>query len=137
MLDTYTNTNQTIATGAPLAFNVNRVLTGCTATHTAGSTAANLNKPGIYMVHFNGDAAVSEAAGAITVQLFVDGVLYPGAEATHTSSATTDIVNLSFEALVKVKKDCCECGNNVTLTFIDTGTGAVFSNVEVIVTKLC
>lgn len=137
MLDTYTNSDQTIVTGAPLAFNTNRILTGCTATHAAGSASISLNKPGIYMVHFNGDAAESGTAGDITVQLFVNGVLYPGAEATETSSAITDIANLDFETLVRVTKDCCTCGNSVSLTFVDTGVGAVFSNVEVVVTKLC
>lgn len=137
MLDTYTNTDQTIVTGAPVLFNTNRVMTGCTATHCAGSASIALNKPGIYMVHFNGDAAESGTVGDITVQLFINGVLDPGAEATETSSATTDIANLSFETLVRVRKEFCECGNSVDLTFVDTGVGAVFSNVEVVVTKIC
>lgn len=137
MLDTYTNSTQTITTDSPIAFNINRVMTGCTVTHSAGSTSISLNKPGIYMVHFNGDAAESGTAGDITVQLFVNGVLYPGAEATEDSTATTDIVNLDFETLVRVTPQFCQCGNNVTLTFVDTGVGAVFSNVEVVITKVC
>lgn len=137
MLDTYTNSSQTIATGSPVLFNTNRIMTGCTATHCAGSASIELNKPGIYMIHFNGDAAESGTAGNITVQLFVNGVLYPAAEATVNSTATTDIDNMSFETLVRVRKDFCDCGNSVDLTFVDTGVGAVFSNVEVVVTKVC
>jgi len=138
MLDTYTNTDQTLTTGETLAFNNNRILTGCTVTHSAGSAGIDLNKPGIYMVHFNGDAAESGVAGDITVQLFVDGVLYPGAEATATSGAITTIVNLDFETLVRVRPDCGPCGNPITtITFVDTGVGAVFSNAEVVVTKIC
>lgn len=137
MLDTYSNTSQTVTTDSPIVFNINRVLTGCTVTHSAGSTSISLNKPGIYMIHFNGDAAEGGTAGDITVQLFVNGVLYPGAEATANSLLITDIVNLDFETLVVVSPQFCNCGNSVTLTFIDTGVDAVFSNVEVIVTKIC
>lgn len=137
MLDTYTNTPQTIAADGILIFNINRVQTGCTATHAPGTGAISLNKPGFYIVHFNGDAAESGTAGNITVQLFRNGVLVPAAEATETSSATTDIANMSFETIVKVTPDCLSCGNSISLTFENTGVGAVFSNVEVVVTKLC
>jgi len=137
MLDTYTNTDQTLITGAPLVFNTNRILTGCTVTHSAGTTSINLNKPGIYIVHFNADAAESGTAGVITVQLFVNGLLYPAAEASEDSTATTDIVNMDFETAVCVTREHCACGNSVSLTFVDTGVGAVFSNVEVVITKIC
>lgn len=137
MLDMYTNTDQTVTTGSPLEYNTNRILTGCTATHSVGSAAVNLNKPGIYIVHFNADAAENGTAGDITIQLFNNGVLVPGAEATETSSALTDIVNLDFETAVRVTKDCCQCGNAVSLTFVNTGVDAVVSNTEVVVTKVC
>lgn len=137
MLDVYSNTPQTIITDGIIIFNTNRVQTGCTATHAAGTGAISLNKSGFYLVHFNGDAAESGTAGDITVQLLKNGVLVPAAEATEDSTATTDIVNLTFETIVKVTPECLSCGNTVSLTFVDTGVGAVFSNVEVVVTKLC
>lgn len=135
-LDTYTNTAQTLVTGAPLAFNTNRVKVGHSICHAAGSSTIDLTRPGLYSVHFNGDAAESGTVGDITVQLFVNGVLQPGAEATETSSAVTDIANLDFETLVCVKPDFCICGNSVSLTFVDTGVGAIFSNAEVVVIRL-
>ena len=136
VLDTYTNTDQTIITDSPIVFNTNRVRAGRSITHLPGSSSISLNCPGIYEVHFNGDAAESGTAGDITVQLFVNGVLQPGAEATEDSTATTDIVNMAFTTLVCVTPSICECGNSVSLTFVDTGVGAVFSNVEVVVEKI-
>jgi len=136
ILDTYTNTDQTIATGFPLAFNTNKARAGRCITHSPGSTAINLNCPGLYTVHFNGDAAESGTAGVITVRLFVNGVLDPSGEASEDSTATTDIVNMDFETTVCVTPACFTCGNSVSLTFVDTGVGAVFSNVEVVVIKV-
>lgn len=138
ILDTYTNTDQTVITGGTILFNTNRNRAGCSICHPAGSASIDLTRPGLYLVHFNGDAAESGTAGDITVQLFVNGVLLPGAEATEDSTAITDIVNLDFETTVRVRPDCGPCGNvNTSLTFVDTGVGAVFSNVEVVVTRIC
>jgi len=136
ILDTYTNTDQTIITGSPLAFNTNRARVGRAIKHSAGSSSISLNCPGLYKVHFNGDAAESGTAGDITVQLFVNGVLQPGAEATEDSTAITDIVNMAFATTVCVTPACFSCGTSVSLTFVDTGVGAVFSNVEVVVEKV-
>lgn len=136
VFDAYTNTDQTIVTGSPLVFNTNRARAGRAICHPAGSTTFSLNCPGLYEVHFNGDAAESGTAGDITVQLFVNGVLQPGAEATETSSAITDTINMGFTTLVCVTPNSFCCGNSVSLTFVDTGVGAVFSNVEVVIEKL-
>jgi len=134
-LDTYTNTSQTITTGSPLVFNTNRIRAGRSISHQAGSSSINLNKPGIYEIHFNGDAAESGTAGNITVQLYVNGVLQPASEATEDSTATTNTVNLAFDTAVCVTPNCCTCGNSVSLTFVDTGVGAVFSNAEVVIER--
>lgn len=136
VFDAYTKTDQTIVTGSPLVFNTNRVRVGRSITHPAGSSTFSLNCPGVYEVHFNGDAAESGTAGDITVQLFVNGVLQPGAEATESSTAITDIANMDFTTLVCVTPNSFCCGNSVSLTFVDTGVGAVFSNVEVVIEKL-
>ena len=135
-LDTYTNTSQTITTGSPLVFNTNRIRAGRSISHQAGSSTINLNKPGIYEIHFNGDAAESGTAGDITVQLYVNGILQPGSEATEDSTATTDIVNMAFDTAVCVTPNFCTCGNSVSLTFVDTGVGAVFSNSEVVIERI-
>lgn len=136
IFDAYTNTDQTITTGSPLVFNINRARAGRAITHPAGSSVFSLNCPGLYKVNFNGDAAESGTAGDIMIQLFVNGVLQPGAEATEDSTATTDIVNMAFGTTVCVTPACFSCGNSVSLTFVDTGVGAVFSNAEVVIEKI-
>lgn len=139
MLYTYNNASQTLAQNAPIVFSTNGVAKGCSATHVAGSTAVNLNKPGIYMVQFNADAVESGTAGNLTAQLQGNGVAITGAESTAYSGATTDIMNLSFTALVKVNPNCCAITTNIpyVLTVQNTGEGATYSNAAITVTKVC
>lgn len=136
MLYTYTDTVQAVAVNAPVLFNVNGVQTGCTATHAPGTASVNINKPGIYMVHFNADVAA--AAGAVDIQLFNNGVAVPGAEGSYYSGAVTEFGNIAFEALIRVCPDCCRnsCEALATLTFVNTGVAATIENAAVVVTKL-
>lgn len=70
MIESYTNTSQTIAPEGLLSFATNDVLTGCTVLHSAGSTSFTLKRPGFYYVSFTGTGAITGAtAGAITVNL--------------------------------------------------------------------
>ena len=137
MINSYTSTNQTIGVNENLSFSTNRVLTGCTVTHAAGTDTFSLNKPGYYYVSFNGDAVMSEAAGEITVQLLNNGVVVPGAEASTYSSAATDVVNLGFSTIVKVLPTCPCVESAGVLTLQNEGIEAIFSNVNVTITKLC
>lgn len=139
MLFTFSNTSQTVVTDQLLNFNNNTIQTGCTATHAAGSSSISLNKPGYYMVSFNADGVESGTAGNITVQLNGNGTAIQGAEATANSAAVADVVNLKFTALVQVMPNCCGNQTNTpyTLTFANTGVGAIFTNAAVSVTKIC
>ena len=53
MISAYNAATQTVANGAAYVFDTNRVVTGCTVGHTAGTTTFTLNKPGYYYVSFN------------------------------------------------------------------------------------
>lgn len=138
MLYTYNTTSQTLATNAAINFNNNAIQTGCTATHSIGSTVISLNKPGFYMVSFNADAVEAGTAGDVQVQLIGNGIAIPAAEATINSASATDIVNPSFTALVRVLPNCCSNTANVpySLTLVNTGVGATFSNAALVVTKV-
>jgi len=135
-LDTYTNTSQTLTTGSPLVFNTNRIRAGRSISHQAGSSTINLNKPGIYEIHFNGDATESGTAGIVAIQLYVNGVLQPSSIAAEDSTATTDTVNIAFDTAVCVTPNCCTCGNSVSLTFVDVGVDAIFNNAEVVIERI-
>lgn len=79
MIDSYTNTSQTIASEGLLSFATNDILTGCTVMHSAGTTSFTLRKPGFYFISFTGTGSVSGAtAGTITVNLLKNGNSVPG-----------------------------------------------------------
>ena len=52
MIESYTNTSQTIAPEGLLSFATNDVLTGCTVLHSAGSTSFTLKRPGFLLCFF-------------------------------------------------------------------------------------
>ena len=137
MISSYNISTQTLDANDLLVFSANRILTGCTVTHTENSTTFRLNKPGYYYVSFNGISATQGTAGTVTVVLQSNGVSIPGAEASGYSAATTNLVNLSFAAIVKVSPSCGCVDNSVVLTFQNTGVDATYENANVNITKLC
>lgn len=140
MLYAYTNSDTTVAVNGLLPINTVGIQTGCTVTATPGSTTINLNRPGFYKVDFSAAGATSSTtAGAITVAMRTNGVLYPGATSSDNSASATDFGSVSFSAIVQVEKQCgCSCHSTAptSLTFINTGIAATFTNIEVTVTKL-
>jgi hypothetical protein len=137
MLYIYNVNPQTLADEIDLQFVTTGVQTGCTAVRNANN-GVTISRPGFYMVHFNADAATSAAAGNISVQLAVNGIDVPGAEATETSSAVTDIVNLGFTAIIAVPPNqCCNTANvPAILTVRNVGIEAAYSNAALTVTKI-
>jgi hypothetical protein len=137
MIYSYSTSDQTVAVNATILFDDNGVVSGRCSTHSAGTGAFSLNGPGYYLVHFNGD--VSAAAADVVAQLYVNGEIYEGAEATTTiTTATTEIDNIGFETIVKVLPNCCAIDGNVpaTLTIRNTGIEALYSNVSVTIVKI-
>lgn len=63
---------------------------------------------GYYTVSVNATLTAS-AAGAVTVSLYQDGVLVPGAVQTLTAAADNDMLNFSFTVPVRVY-----CGQSVS-----------------------
>lgn len=137
MIDSYSNTSQEVVAGGNISFAINSIQTGCTATHSAGSTTFSLNKPGFYFVTFNGTGAITGAtAGTIIVSMLNNGTLVPGATASVSSASTTDVRSLAFSKLIQVKPSCCAVNNTTNLTFNNTGLAATFTNVNVVITKI-
>ena len=137
MISSFNSSTQTLTTNESLLFNSNRILTGCTITHAEGTSSFVLHKPGYYYVSFNGSGCTADTAGNITVTLFSNGTEVSGANATDYSTATDTFRNLSFSTIVKVLPSCCYVDNTTTLTFQNTGIGAIFDDVNVNITKLC
>lgn len=130
---------QDLSINENLVFTSAPVSTSCNCNTTLANGGVQLRNPGIYLVEVNADASISGAtAGDITIQLQNNGVNITGAEATANSTATTDIVNLKFTALVRVLSNCCAMQSNVptTLTVVNTGVASTITNSAITVTKV-
>lgn len=78
-------------------------------------------------------SALAQAAGDVTIQLYVNGQVQPQGYASATGT-TTDIVNLSFMTLVQV----CDCNCKPTvLTVMNTAQTATFDNINLVAYKIC
>ena len=135
MLSSYNITAQTVLTNGALNFTTDRILTGCTATREG--QAFQLNKPGYYYVTFNATAATTAVAGNVVVELRSGGVAVPGASAAFYSAAAINSANLAFSTIIKVPPSCCAVDNTVSLTLVNTGVEATYTNANINITKLC
>lgn len=95
------------------------------------NNAIQLNEQGYYSLDVSITLAPT-AEGEVTVSVFKDGVLIPGAIATETAAAAGDFINLSITALIR-EKMCCYFNEPSNLTFVLTG---VDTNVTDIATKI-
>jgi hypothetical protein len=138
MVNSFSITNQTLATNELISFANNRLATSCSISHPAGSTSFTIKRPGLYIVSFHGVASATAAATEpITVQLLNKGVEVQGALASELSAAADTPVNLSFTTAIQVRPSCCAIDNEAILTFENAGIEALFSNVEVVITTIC
>lgn len=104
--------------------NVTLANNGALIRSTCGDTAA-----GYYNVSANATLTAS-AAGTVTVSLYQDGQLVPGATQTFTAAAN-GVTNFSFNAPVRVF-----CGQSQsTLALYVTGQTVTATNVAMTVTK--
>ena len=135
MINSYTITSQAVDVNDTLNFNVSRILTGCTVKHTDGSASFVLAKPGYYYVTFNADVT-GTTAGNVTAQLINGATPVPGASATSTI-AVDGVENLAFATIVRVLPSCSVIDNTTTLTVVNSGVAATYTNVNINITKLC
>ena len=133
MLYANTTTSQTVAAGGTISFNTSTIETGtiCNGGIINNNTSIRIRKPGIYKVDFNGstDTTTSDA----TVQLYVNGTAYTGALSTAPVGG-----DVGFTCLVQVLNNCCAIKSNLpaTLTVVNTGTAATFTNAAITITKV-
>lgn len=133
MLNSYTLSNQILTENELLSFSNNRILTGCAATHTEGTTFY-LRKPGYYYVSFNA-VATSATAGDISIQLLNNSAVVPGALATMTVAADGS-ANLSFATLIRVLPSCCAIENTASLTLKNVGVEATYTTAAINIIKI-
>ena len=102
---------------------------GCALNQSGNSVV--INKPGYYRVSINA-TFTAPVAGVVTLTLNQNGSAVTGATASTTiTTATTEVRNLSFSDEVRVV-----CGSAPsTLSIVDTGVDATFSNITLIVNE--
>ena len=136
MISIYNSTTQTVDVGGAYVFDTNRIVTGCTVSHTAGTPTISLVKPGYYYVTFN-TTFTTDATGNATVELQNGGTAIPGAIGTETVTTAGDTKSISFTTIVKVCPSCCAIDHTARLTFVATGIALTASIATVNITKLC
>lgn len=133
-LDAVTVPSQTLTADGYVDFESNRLQTGCSVQHVAGSNTVNLINHGLYLVSVNADI-VPATAEPITLQLLNNGETVPGAEATITGVAA-DSAHVAFTTLVRVLKSCpCVIDNRASLQ-VQITEAANISNANIVVVKL-
>lgn len=76
-LSAYTDASITLEQGDLMPINTNQSLTGTSITHTAGSKTISIVKPGIYVIGFSATNTQGATAGAVSLQIYRNGVPYP------------------------------------------------------------
>lgn len=133
-LDAVTVPSQTLTADGYVDFESNRLQTGCSVQHVAGSNTVNLINHGLYLVSVNADI-VPATAEPITLQLLNNSETVPGAEATITGVAA-DSAHIAFTTLIRVLKSCpCVIDNRASLQ-VQITEAANISNANIVVVKL-
>ena len=117
MLQTYNDSEQTLAAGSNVIFGQNTIQKGYTVTHEQGDTDIHLNAPGIYKIEF--DAVVTsttDASASVVLSLNNNNEQVDGAYVEATPQSDTDLRSVSFTTLVRVPRSCCIVNNNGNLT---------------------
>ena len=136
MISSYNASAITVATDAAYTFDTNRISTGCTVGHAAGTSTFTLNKPGYYYVSFNTTFTTTDT-GIATVELRNGATPVPGAIGSETITTAGDTKSIAFATIVKVLPSCAAIDNTTTLTFVATGIDLTVSTAAVNITKLC
>ena len=139
MLQLYSETQvgKLVLNNQDIVFDNKVEQTGCTATANVPTNTITLNKDGFYIVDFN--AIVSNADSVnefLNVIMQNNGVDVYSAQAGATSSSTSDIENIEFTTLVRVRPNCCAVDNTTRLQFKVTGSNVLVYFANVVVTKI-
>lgn len=115
-----------------LLFAQNRIKTGCGVRHDAGSGLFNINKGGLYRVHFNGNVLATAAQELAQLAIKLDGEPVLSAVGKVTLTAIGDYADLSIDTIVSVPCNCC-----VTITIGNVGTAATtVENANIIIERV-
>lgn len=139
MIEVFSN-GVSVASGVAIPLENVSILKGKTVINS-GTRTIQFNKGGIYKVDVNATGVSTTATtGEITIQLMQNGVLSPAAISSETVANATASHALSFSTLVQVPNDNCNCcckSMPTIITIMNQGVATTFSNINVVVTKVC
>ena len=137
LLNLVNASNQTVLTGGAVNLGsvIHRVCGG--TFNFTNSNTISLNQQGWYKVHVTINATGTEI-GVNTFQLYQNGNAIPGALASQTFTAATDVRNFNFETIVRVLPSCaCQCNSPINLTILNNGANTItVNNITVDVVKI-
>jgi hypothetical protein len=122
----------TIAQGAAITFDTNKVLLGDAITHTLGSTEFNLLVPGYYSVIFTVFAGNIDVTNNASIALMVDNSIVPGTTIHSSIPGINAVVGLTTQNVVEVLPNTTSI-----LKVINTTTNsATFTNPNIVIQKI-
>jgi len=136
MLQIYSN-NLEVAANTAIPFNNIVMDKGCGESLSAPATV-QLNKQGVYLIELDG-YATPDAATAVTIQLYVNGVAQPQAITSFVPATVTDTRTFGFKTFVRVLENNCNCNvltGPTTLQFINGDTALSELHINAVITKI-
>src|SRR5699024_254775 len=92
---------QTVTTNNPVLFATDRLSSGSSYLHTAGTSSFTHACPGVYLVEYNANVAVATGTNvAVSMALLSGGAVIPGSESASTVGATGQLESLSAATIV-------------------------------------
>lgn len=113
---------QTLAENTATTVNFGSIVRRCGDALTMSGGNVVLSEVGFYSIDINIGATVG--AGNVTVQLYKDGTLIPGATATITSGAAATSIQAVIPCTIRSR--CC-CDSTITCIATSTVAGAITS----------
>lgn len=138
MIQVYSS-NQTVAANTAYPLNNVTLKKGCTVA-LSGPSTIQLNQRGVYLVQYDGFAAPTAETGAVSTQLYVNGVAQPEAISSFEATGIGDAQTLHFESLVQVSNNNCPCNCTSSPTILQFMNGDVAieeAHINVLITKIC
>ena len=139
MIQVYTQSNEGINVNVdtPIVFNnIAYRCCSCNMSSTPNNTIS-IRDAGVYRVHFDGILSNNTTTSAeIGVSLYNNNIPVVYAKASETSEDSDDVVSLSFDTIVRVRRSCPMIDNDANLQFIITGADSLIYLVNVIVEKV-
>lgn len=125
------STEQTLAPGQAITFDLVKLHSGCGEYHREGSSSVKLRANGIYDISFNGNIS-GTAAGQLELAMRLGGDVLP--ETTMESALGTpgDFDNVFARTLVR---NCCGDSDRVSVVNSGTTTVIVAANSSLVISR--